>query len=114
MRNVFAVTLVGVWLLAGVASAQDAAKIQRGQKVYAAEKCSPCHSIAGKGNPKGKLDDVGTKLTEEEIRQWIANAPEMAKKTKSTRKPPMKAYDKLSKEDVDGLVAYLMSLKSKS
>lgn len=114
MRNLFAVTLVGVWLLGGVARAQDPAKIQRAQKVYTAEKCSRCHSIAGKGNSKGKLDDVGTKLTEEEIRQWIVNAPEMSKKAKATRKPPMKSHDKLSKEDVDALVAYLMSLKAKS
>jgi mono/diheme cytochrome c family protein len=113
MRYLFAVTLVGVWVLAGVASAQDAATMQRAQKAYAAEKCSRCHSIAGKGNSKGKLDDVGSKLSEEEIRQWLVNAEEMTKKAKATRKPPMKSH-KLSKEDLDALVAYMMSLKSKS
>jgi hypothetical protein len=35
----------------------------------------------------------------------------MTAKTKATRKPPMKAYSTLSKEDVDGLVAYMQSLK---
>ena len=33
------------------------------------------------------------------------------KTTKSTKKPVMKNYSKLPKEDVDGLVAYMMSLK---
>lgn len=113
MRNKVAVSLALLWLFAGVASAQDAAKMQRAQKVYAAEKCSRCHSIAGKGNSKGKLDDVGSKLTEEEMRLWITNAEEMTKKAKATRKPPMKSH-KLSKEDLDALVAYMLSLKSKS
>jgi mono/diheme cytochrome c family protein len=97
-------TLVGV-------EAQDKAAIERGQKVYAAQKCSVCHSIAGKGQKKGPLDEVGTKLSENEIREWIVNAAEMTKKTKSTRKPLMKNYSKLSKEDVDGLVEYLKTLK---
>ena len=38
-------------------------KVDRGMQVYAAQKCSVCHSIAGKGNKKGALDDVGSKLT---------------------------------------------------
>ena len=59
------------------------------------------------------LDDVGTKLSAEEIRQWIVNAPEMSKKTKATRKPPMKSYAHLAKEDVDALVGYLQTLKKK-
>ena len=105
------VAVLGIGLLTAAVSAQDTATMQRAQKAWAAEKCSRCHSIAGKGNAKGKMDDVGAKLTAEEIRQWITNAPEMAKKAKATRKPPMKSHDKLSKQDVDALVAYLSSLK---
>lgn len=107
--------LVGIFVLAGsaAAGAQDKAKIEHGQKVYAAQKCRVCHSIAGQGQKKGPLDEVGSKLTEAEIRDWIVNAAEMAKKTKSTRKPLMKNYDKLPKEDVDALVAYMQSLKKK-
>ena len=95
------------------ASAQDAAMIAKGQKVYAANKCSTCHSIEGKGNKKGPLDEVGTKLTADEIREWMLHPDDMAAKAKSTRKPPMKAYDKMSKEDLDALVTYLQSLKKK-
>ena len=31
-------------------------------KVYEQQKCSVCHSIEGKGNKKGPLDGVGSKL----------------------------------------------------
>ena len=97
--------------LASVASAQDKSKIEQGMKVYAAQKCGVCHSIAGVGAKRGPLDGVGSKLSEDEIRQWIVNAAEMTKKTNATRKPPMKSYAHLSKEDVDALVAYMASLK---
>ena len=101
-----------VWLLAaGPASAQDKVQIERGMKVYADQKCSVCHAIAGKGNAKGALDNVGGKLKADETREWIVNAAEMTKKTKAERKPPMKAFANLPKEDVDALVAYLQSLK---
>jgi len=97
--------------VAGAASvaAQDAA---RGEKVYAAQKCSICHSIAGKGNTKGPLDGVGTKLTADDIHAWIVDPAGMTAKTKALRKPPMPPkYKSLPKEDLDGLVAYMASLK---
>jgi mono/diheme cytochrome c family protein len=103
---------VGIALMSGSAFAQDKAQVDRGMQVYTAQKCSVCHSIAGKGNKKGALDSVGAQLTADEIREWIVNAPEIAKKSKKPpRKPPMKSYPKLSKEDVDGLVAYMQTLK---
>ena len=95
-----------------VAGAQDEATIKKGQEVYAAQKCSVCHSIAGKGNKQNPLDGVGKKLTADEIRQWIVNPTEMTAKAKSTKKPPMPAkYGKLPKEELDALVAYMQSLK---
>ena len=96
---------------AGIASAQTPAQVEQGLQVFTAQKCSICHSVAGKGNAKGALDGVGAKLTADEIRQWLANAPEMATKTKAIRKPAMKSYASLAKDDLDALVAYLQSLK---
>jgi mono/diheme cytochrome c family protein len=95
--------------VATAAAAQDA-KVAKGQQVLTDQKCSLCHSIAGKGNAKGSLDGVGTKLSADEIRSWITDAKGMTAKTKATRKPEMKAYT-LPKDDVDALVAYLSSLK---
>lgn len=103
--------IVVVLMTAGVASAQNQPQIDGGQKVFAAQKCSICHSIAGQGNKKGPLEGVGSKLSADEIRQWIIGAPEMAAKAKAERKPVMKAYTSLAKGDLDALVAYIQSLK---
>jgi len=107
MRRFVAVAVI-VLGVASVASAQDAKA--KGEKVYADQKCSLCHSIAGKGNAKGSLDGVGGKLKADEIRAWITDAKGQTAKAKATRKPEMKQYT-LPKEDVDALVAYLGSLK---
>ena len=111
-RGLIAIMSVAVLTaFAGLAGAQDAKA--KGEKVYTDQKCSLCHSIAGKGNPKGALDDVGAKLKPEEIRQWLVNPAEMATKAKADRKPAMPAkYKDLPKADLDNLVAYLSSLKA--
>jgi mono/diheme cytochrome c family protein len=93
--------------------AQDKALIERGMKVYGEQKCSICHSIDGKGNVKGPLDSVGLKLSADEIREWMVHPADMTKKTKAERKPLMRAYPNLPKEDLDAVVAYMLSLKKK-
>ena len=106
--------IVGVAILGLFASTTSAQDVAKGEKVYADQKCSLCHSIAGKGNAKGSLDGVGSKLTAAEIKDWIVKPTEMATKAKAERKPPMPAkYASLPKEDLDALVAYLGSLKKK-
>ena len=92
----------------GAAAAQD--RVAHGEKVYTDQKCSVCHSIAGKGNAKGALDGVGSKLSANDIRAWIVNAVGQTAKTGAARKSAMKNYS-LPQEDVDGLVAYLVTLK---
>ena len=95
--------------LVGVVSA-SAQSADAGQKVYTAQKCNLCHSVAGVGNKKGALDGIGSKLSGDDVRAWITDAPTMAAKAKADRKPPMKAYT-LPKEDLDALVGYLQGLK---
>jgi mono/diheme cytochrome c family protein len=111
MIRVVVLAVVAWCAVAGTAFAQGGASVERGQQVFGAQKCAICHSVAGKGNQKGPLDSVGTRLTADEIRLWIVNATEMAAKTGATRKPPMKAYTTLAKEDLEALVAYLLTLK---
>jgi mono/diheme cytochrome c family protein len=105
--------LVVFGLTATGAAAQSLDTIEAGKKVYAAQKCQTCHAVHGVGNKKGPLDDVGARLSEDEIRSWIVSAPEMTAKSKAARKPVMKAYN-LSKDDLDALVTYMRSLKAKS
>src|SRR5262245_51883740 len=97
-----------ITLIAHSAFAQD-----RGATVFTAQKCTTCHSLDGKGNAKGPLDDVGSKLTADEIRQWLVNPKEMTTKANATRKPVMPAYTKLPKEDLDALVTFLAAKKKK-
>ncbi|MDH4065575.1 MAG: cytochrome c [Acidobacteriota bacterium] len=106
MSLMFGAALV---LPAATAAAQDAAK---GEQVYAAQKCSMCHQVAGKGNKMSVLDDVGAKLSADAIREWIVDPTAAAAKAKSTKKPMMpKTYAKLPPADIDSLVAYMQSLK---
>lgn len=97
-------------VLAIPAAAQDLKA--RGEKLFVDQKCTLCHSVAGKGNVKGPLDDVGHKDSAADIRAWITDANAMTAKTGATRKPAMKQFS-LEQGDVDALVAYLTTLKSK-
>ncbi len=107
MLRCSAAVVIGGLVFTASLAAQDLA---RGEKVYAEQKCALCHSIGDKGNKKGPLDGVGSKLSKDEIRQWMVDAPGMTEKTKSARKPFMKSYS-LPKDDLDALVAYMTSLK---
>jgi mono/diheme cytochrome c family protein len=108
IAGLFAFALIGP---VSRAQAQDDA-VKKGQQVYAAQKCSTCHSIAGKGAKANPLDGVGAKLSADDTKQWIVDPIAMAKKAGSTKKPPMpKKYDKLPAADIDAMVAYMQSLK---
>lgn len=107
VRSVIATMGAVLLCSAGLAAAAP----DSGQKVYASQKCSMCHAIAGKGNPKGPLDGVGSKYKPDELRQWIVNAADMTAKHKATRTPAMKDFSKVPAADVDALVAYLATLK---
>ena len=108
MFRVASVALAVVIGFPAIVAAQDAAA---GQKVFEAQKCTLCHAVAGKGNAKGPLDGVAKKFSAAELKLWITQPAEMAKKHTATRKPPMKSYASLAATDVDGLVAYLQTLK---
>ena len=108
IAGLFAFALIGP---VSRAQAQDDA-VKKGQQVYAAQKCSTCHAIAGKGGKANPLDGVGAKLSADDTKQWIVEPIAMAKKAGSTKKPPMpKKYDKLPAADIDAMVAYMQSLK---
>jgi mono/diheme cytochrome c family protein len=106
MRSV----ILTVVMCAGVAASAAAQDVKKGEQLFTEQKCTLCHSIGDKGNKKGPLDGVASKLSAAEIREWITDSKGMTAKTKATRKPEMKAYS-LPKDDVDALVAYLMTLK---
>jgi mono/diheme cytochrome c family protein len=110
IRMLVAATCLTVLAAPSVASSQGTD--EKGMQVFTAQKCNVCHSIAGKGRKNGPLDDVGSRLSAAEIRQWITDPATMAAKRQppSTRKPPMKKKA-MTTEDVDALVAMLSNLK---
>lgn len=108
MRRVSFVVMGTMLLWPLTAHGQGA--VAAGQKIFETQKCSLCHSIAGKGNAKGPLDGVGKKYAAADLKLWITQPAEMSKKHNVTRKPPMKSFASLPAADVDALVAYLQSL----
>ncbi len=108
LRSVISGVIIGIGVAAAASAADD--KVAKGEKVYADQKCAMCHSIGDKGNKKGPLDGVGSKLSSKELEDWVVDAKGMTEKTKAPRKPEMKNYT-LPKEDLDALVAYMASLK---
>lgn len=103
--------MAAVVILAVVPSVYaQSAKAQQGAAVFTAQKCTMCHSVAGKGNPKGALDNLTANNKAEHIRQWLTDPEGMRAKTNATRTPAMKPM-KLSPDQIDALVAYLTSGK---
>jgi mono/diheme cytochrome c family protein len=112
-RMVTLLWMAAILAASSSAYAQSPDLVAKGQAVYTAQKCSLCHSIAGKGQAKGPLDTVGDKLKAEDVRKWLVDPAQAAKDHNATRKPVMKAYSNLPKEDLEALIAYMMSLKKK-
>jgi mono/diheme cytochrome c family protein len=108
MRKV-STLLIAAFVLAVSApvAAQDHAA---GKKVFADNKCSVCHSIAGAGNKKYPLDEAG-KMKAEDIRAWLVDAKAQADKEGKKLALPMKSFKTLPPADLDALVSYLQSLK---
>jgi mono/diheme cytochrome c family protein len=102
-----------VFVLVTSAYAQSQSAVEKGMKLFTDQKCSLCHSVGGKGNPKGPLEDAVQNLSAADIREWLVHPDVMREKAHADRKPAMKSFATLSKDDLDALVAYVESLKKK-
>ncbi len=101
--------LLGTYLslVSPAAADQDAKPADKGKEVFAAQHCSMCHAIAGKGNPRTPLDEVGSKLTRDQMKKVITSPKEVKPDSKMT------AYPNLQAADLEALVTYLSTLKKK-
>jgi mono/diheme cytochrome c family protein len=80
-------------------------KIERGKTVYNENGCAACHVIGGIGGRTGpSLDGTGEKYDAEKLREILLNPQTLNPNT------VMPAFEG-SEEDLDALVAYLLSLK---
>jgi mono/diheme cytochrome c family protein len=85
-RILVAVAVTAAFLAAAPAASADA-QVDRGIAVYKAQKCNLCHIVAGEGK-KHVLDGVGTKLSAEDIRQWLVDITRSCQPPTSTRSWP--------------------------
>jgi mono/diheme cytochrome c family protein len=86
--------------------------VTRGRQIYADQKCSMCHQIAGHGNKMFPLDGVGGRLSEADLRRWFTHTAEMenARPKRPAIRMSSRNYD-FSDADLDALVAYLKTLR---
>ncbi len=102
---------LGVCVVAGLAMFGNlpraqalAGDVERGKAVYAARKCSICHTLEGKGGRvAGPLDDVGKRWTAEKMIAFLT-APSSVNKRSAM--PPTRA----SADEMQDLAAYMLSL----
>ena len=108
-----ALALLTAFALMGVLSAYaPAQQTEAGRKVYEREKCATCHQIEKRGNGRYPLDGVATRLTQEQLRRWLTNPSEM--EAALPRMPALRMSTmkyRLSRQELDALVAYLETLK---
>jgi mono/diheme cytochrome c family protein len=93
--------------------------VERGKLVYQDHECYNCHKVGGKGGKKRgpELDNIGNLATAEQLKEkifeptaWYADGYKERKKDKM----PDKYKEVMSDEELDSLVAYLMTLRNTS
>lgn len=108
-----ALALVGLPATLALAQSPDAAAA--GRKVYEDRKCATCHMVADQGNVRFKLDGVGARLSEADLRRWLTDTDAMERALPAFPAVRMSEWlddnRKISDADLDALVAYLASLK---
>jgi mono/diheme cytochrome c family protein len=95
---------------AAPAMAQDP-QVAKGAALFADQKCTLCHAVAGKGNVKRPLDGAGARLDAATVKLWLTDPKAAEAKTGKKGTPTMKSFATLPQADIDALVAYVMSLK---
>jgi mono/diheme cytochrome c family protein len=111
MRRTLEMLMAGALMMAwGQAALAQDGKVAKGATLFEANKCSVCHSVQGKGGKK-PLDGAGTRLDAATVKLWLTDPKAAEAKTGKKAMPPMKNFSTLPAEDIDALVAYVMSLK---
>jgi cytochrome c2 len=109
MRHIL-MFIIGVTILMGSAMSGSLARgeegsAEKGKEVYTAKKCGLCHTVDGSGGKKGgDLSDVGDKRDAEWLTKYMKDPKSLLPEAKM---PAFRGSD----EDLQALVAYLMSLK---
>lgn len=90
---------------------QDKKQVEVGRTIYDQQFCASCHSIAGKGNPRVPLDNVGARRTPEELRDWITGADSLKGVLPESTRNMKQRYKALTEDEMEALVSYLRRLQ---
>lgn len=94
-----------LWSAGLQAGPADSAKIAKGERVYAEKQCGMCHTINGKGGKSGgDLTRVGAARDADWLKQFTRTPKSVMP---NARMPAFKGTD----EELDAVVAYMLSLK---
>lgn len=95
----------------------DTPESQRGSVVFRREGCKNCHMILGNGNAKGPdLDGMGHRRDRVWLEVYLSSEnPQAILPSKPDTNPyyKMPSWSKLTKQDRDDLISFLLAQKSK-
>ena len=83
-----------------------------GQTIFEEQKCSNCHSIGGKGNPRYPLDGIGSRMNAIKLQEWITGTGSSTNRLSAIVIRRKERYRTLPEREIALLVDYLVSLKS--
>ena len=103
------ILMIGIWLVVisfGMRYAYGEEElVEKGKQLYTQKKCGLCHTVDGSGGRKGgDLSDVGGKRDAEWLTKYMKDPKSVIPEAKM---PAFRGTD----EELNALVAYLMSLK---
>lgn len=82
-----------------------------GRAVFQAQHCTRCHAVAGQGNPRSPLDDVGARLTRAQLRDWVLAAEAVQDDLSRRAIEAKSAYATLPAAELEALLDYLQTLR---
>lgn len=103
------ILMIGIWMVVfsfGMRFAYGEEElVEKGKQFYTEKKCGLCHTVDGSGGKKGgDLSDVGSKRDAEWLTKYMRDPKSIIPEAKM---PAFRGTD----EELNALVAYLMSLK---
>lgn len=103
------ILLAVLGLAALAAQNPDAAKVDQGRQLFEKNRCLLCHKLADTGGTLSvALDGVGSRVDAKKMRLILTDPDEALKD--STAKVKMPRFP-LKDEEIDALVAYLLTLR---
>lgn len=91
-----------------------AVTIDRGRTIFGQQGCASCHSVAGAGNPRYPLDNIGSRMQVDDLREWVTGTGPATNRLSSAVTRRKQRYRNLPEDDMGSLVLYLSSLQDAS